>query len=460
MTNAFVCALGLLLATYLPIGSAFVVRPLLSPASRLVGVPDTANNKQRQQKPPTTSTTLYYRDDVPPIGSTSTWETPNDFNQFLTQCSIQSFMFLLDSLRDDQTLQWLNDFTAPVVLQQQRQQDQQSSSNTTAVSKATPPSPKKRKVSLEQAALSAVTNTDQLMTQAIAEGRKKKKNKTTQKKDIENKKSLAFRNKKTASKRSKKTTRSYKQKKKTFGSSSALSMACRNLLDERASSKAAFASYSKMMRLLSKDKGDNAQDDPVTNTDISALYAPPFSGIPRKQPGSKAGPKNSYSPFASKTSTPSAAFSTPKFAMTPKNLPKESASNKKAMASPSLSDTPEKSATMESSPSMMDDPTVAVVAAAARDKDMVLKYHGLAMLNCTKFPTWDAYFETLLDQPKEYYTIESLHPNFPSYDLDIEPTTLCSRMLSVRTQIAAEFEHDLEVIANMGGMYISYERRA
>ena len=438
MTNVFVCALILLLATCLPLGSSFVARPL-SPAPRLVAVPTLPdnnnpkkkanNNNKQQQQQPTTSTTLYYRDDVPPIGSSSTWETPNDFDQFLTQCSIQSFLFLLDSLRDDQTLKWLNDFTAPVVLQQQQQQ---SSNSTTAVSTAPPKTTKRPKVSLEQAARSAVTNTDQLMARAIAEGRKKKK--TTTKKAVEKKKTPTFRNKKTKSKK----TKSHKKKKTS--SSSTLSLASMTLLDERASSQAAFAAYAKMMELLCQD--DPEEDEcPVTNTDISALYAPPFSGIPRKQPGST-GPKNSYAPFESKK-TISAA--TPKFARTPNNTPKESVHSKKpALPSLSVPDTPQKP--MEAAP------TDAVVA-AAQDKD-ILKYHGLAMLNCTRFPTWDAYFETLLIQPKEYYTIESPHPNLPSYDLDIEPTSLCSRMLSVRTQIAAEFEHDLDVIANMGGTYV------
>ena len=41
---------------------------------------------------------------------------PQDLRLFLTQRSIQSFMFLLASTRDLHTVQWLDNFTKPVII--------------------------------------------------------------------------------------------------------------------------------------------------------------------------------------------------------------------------------------------------------------------------------------------------------------------------------------------------------
>jgi hypothetical protein len=79
-----------------------------------------------------------------------------------------------------------------------------------------------------------------------------------------------------------------------------------------------------------------------------------------------------------------------------------------------------------------------------------LLYHGLGLLNTTLFPTWDAYFRELLDQPSTTLLIESSRAHIPTYELQINPASLCSRILSVREQIAKEFANDLSVIASMG----------
>ena len=47
-------------------------------------------------------------------GSTG-WTVYNDFPLFLTQCSIQSFQFLLNSMRDPQTVLWMENFTQPAI---------------------------------------------------------------------------------------------------------------------------------------------------------------------------------------------------------------------------------------------------------------------------------------------------------------------------------------------------------
>jgi hypothetical protein len=41
---------------------------------------------------------------------------PQDIRSFLTQRSIQSFMYLLASTRDLHTVQWLDNFTKPVII--------------------------------------------------------------------------------------------------------------------------------------------------------------------------------------------------------------------------------------------------------------------------------------------------------------------------------------------------------
>lgn len=79
-----------------------------------------------------------------------------------------------------------------------------------------------------------------------------------------------------------------------------------------------------------------------------------------------------------------------------------------------------------------------------------LNYHGLAAMNTTAFPTWESYYRTLLEQPMEQYLIESDLAHIPSYEMEVNPASLCTRMISVREQIAAELVRDLKVLAHMG----------
>ncbi len=79
----------------------------------------------------------------------------------------------------------------------------------------------------------------------------------------------------------------------------------------------------------------------------------------------------------------------------------------------------------------------------------LLNYHGLAAINTTLFPTWDSYFEKLLQQSTVTYLVESSRAHVPTYELEINPASLCSRLVSVREQIAREFVNDLDVIAEM-----------
>jgi hypothetical protein len=79
----------------------------------------------------------------------------------------------------------------------------------------------------------------------------------------------------------------------------------------------------------------------------------------------------------------------------------------------------------------------------------LLSYHGLGALNTTLFPTWDSYFEKLLDEESFTYLVQSTRSYVPTYELEINPASLCARIISVREQIAREFAKDLDVIADM-----------
>jgi hypothetical protein len=50
-----------------------------------------------------------------PTASSPYWELGNSFLHFLNQCTIQSFLFLLKTCRDPQTLLWIEHFTEPII---------------------------------------------------------------------------------------------------------------------------------------------------------------------------------------------------------------------------------------------------------------------------------------------------------------------------------------------------------
>lgn len=84
----------------------------------------------------------------------------------------------------------------------------------------------------------------------------------------------------------------------------------------------------------------------------------------------------------------------------------------------------------------------------------LLNYHGLSALNTTTFPTWDSFFNELLEQPDTVLMIKTPAElgkrMYSEIDIDIEPARLCARIISVREQIAGEMTGDLKSIANMG----------
>jgi len=85
----------------------------------------------------------------------------------------------------------------------------------------------------------------------------------------------------------------------------------------------------------------------------------------------------------------------------------------------------------------------------------LLRYHGLDAMNTTLFSTWEDYFLELLRKSDETLVIETWDPRFPEFDIDVNPASLCSRLISVREQIAGEFVNDLGTISNMGQQIIT-----
>jgi hypothetical protein len=72
----------------------------------------------------------------------------------------------------------------------------------------------------------------------------------------------------------------------------------------------------------------------------------------------------------------------------------------------------------------------------------LLQYHGLSAMNTTIFKTWDSYFKLLLQEPPTQIHVTSNNPLVREFVIDISPPSLCSRILSVRSQISNEWVKD------------------
>lgn len=93
-------------------------------------------------------------------------------------------------------------------------------------------------------------------------------------------------------------------------------------------------------------------------------------------------------------------------------------------------------------------------------------YHGTGALNLTRFQTWDALLLDLVERPSTMVVVaarrrglghggwSSNNPHlakddaqrFVEFEIDIEPVSLVSRMVSVRQQIAQEWVADLDTL--------------
>jgi hypothetical protein len=76
-------------------------------------------------------------------------------------------------------------------------------------------------------------------------------------------------------------------------------------------------------------------------------------------------------------------------------------------------------------------------------------------MNTNIYPTWDSFFQKLLEMPEEVMTIKSTRPHVPDYEIEINPASLCNRLISVREQIAREFVMDLDALAEMSTNFIT-----
>ncbi|CAJ1946898.1 unnamed protein product [Cylindrotheca closterium] len=64
----------------------------------------------------------------------------------------------------------------------------------------------------------------------------------------------------------------------------------------------------------------------------------------------------------------------------------------------------------------------------SKDEEIkLLSYHGLSAINTTLFPSWNSYFEALLEE--QDVTIVKFE-----YEIDITPSSLCSRLISANGQ--------------------------
>lgn len=101
-----------------PLRSASPVLHLFTDGDSLDGSSDSSDDDSEIAKANVTSEQSYADVSSFPEGSSvSPWVLPNGFELFLTQCSIQSFLFLCKSLRDPQTVLWVENFTQSSIRQ-------------------------------------------------------------------------------------------------------------------------------------------------------------------------------------------------------------------------------------------------------------------------------------------------------------------------------------------------------
>jgi hypothetical protein len=109
----------------------------------------------------------------------------------------------------------------------------------------------------------------------------------------------------------------------------------------------------------------------------------------------------------------------------------------------------------------------------------LLNYHGTAAFDVTKYPTWDSVLIDLMRQPNQRIIVSAkkrgrghggwsknnpyLRERYVEFPIDIRPALLVQRLLSVREQLALEFQRDLEIVKIVDGMifesYFSITRR-
>ncbi|KAK1741214.1 hypothetical protein QTG54_008466 [Skeletonema marinoi] len=97
-------------------------------------------------------------------------------------------------------------------------------------------------------------------------------------------------------------------------------------------------------------------------------------------------------------------------------------------------------------------------------------FHGTGAFNVQTYPTWDSVLIDILRQPNQKMIVSAkrrgrghggwsknnpyLQERWVEFKIDIRPASLVQRLLSVRQQLAVEFERDLEIVGMVDGMII------
>ena len=104
------------------------------------------------------------------------------------------------------------------------------------------------------------------------------------------------------------------------------------------------------------------------------------------------------------------------------------------------------------------------------------KYHGTGAFNLTMYPLWDSILLDMLQQPADVVVVSArrrgrghggwskdnphLQDRFVEFEIDIEPPSLVTRIVSVRQQIAQEWVTDLATMSLFNGQILdSYHAR-
>ena len=104
------------------------------------------------------------------------------------------------------------------------------------------------------------------------------------------------------------------------------------------------------------------------------------------------------------------------------------------------------------------------------------KYHGTGAFDLTRYGSWDTMLLDMLQQPPDVVVVSArrrgrghggwskdnpyLEDRFVEFEIDIEPPSLVTRILSVRQQIAQEWVTDLQTLQTVNGQILaSYHAR-
>jgi len=103
-------------------------------------------------------------------------------------------------------------------------------------------------------------------------------------------------------------------------------------------------------------------------------------------------------------------------------------------------------------------------------------FHGTGALNLTRFPTWDVMLLDMMKMPEDVVVVKTskrgpgfggrrtknpfLEEEFVEFRIDVDPPSLVNRIISVREQLSAEWDEDLDTLRAANDMILeSYHHR-